>query len=239
MKPNTDLRGRVAVVTGAARSVGLALALQAADRGMMVALADEEEYGLAAAVEQVRTKGVEAIAVHGNLLDSSFVRELARRSAAELGPPWLLCNSPGVSIEVNLWGVINGVQTFAPEMVRRGAGHIVNVVAAELFDLRRGALYVAATNAIVNLSEELHRELDMMGSRVAVTLVCPAHVRTNITDDPENRKPGRSVLCDALLNALPPGEVAEEIFAAVAERRFRVFPNGRPTGPDAAYSGRL
>jgi NAD(P)-dependent dehydrogenase (short-subunit alcohol dehydrogenase family) len=73
MTPNPDLTGRVAVVTGAARGVGLALALHAADRGMMVALADIDEYMLAAAVEQVREKNIKAIAVHTDILDFAAV----------------------------------------------------------------------------------------------------------------------------------------------------------------------
>jgi hypothetical protein len=75
MTSNPDLTGRVAVVTGAARGVGLALALHAADRGMMVALADIDEYMLAAAVEQVREKNVKAIAVHTDMLDFAAVRD--------------------------------------------------------------------------------------------------------------------------------------------------------------------
>ncbi len=111
MKANTDLTGRVAVITGAARGIGLALALHAADKGMRLALADRDEDALIAAVEQVRAKDVAAIAIHGDMFVCDAVRELARRSAAELGPPWLVCNNPGVSIQMNVWGVIHGVQS--------------------------------------------------------------------------------------------------------------------------------
>jgi NAD(P)-dependent dehydrogenase (short-subunit alcohol dehydrogenase family) len=189
MNQNTDLTGRVAVITGAARGVGLALALHAADRGMMVALADIDAYMLAAAVEQVRAKSVKAIAVHADLFELAAVGELARRSADELGAPWLVCSNPDVSIEVNVRGIINGVQAFAPGMVRRGEGHIVNIVAAELFGIRGTAPYVAAMYAMVGLSEALYRELDSMGSRVGVTLVCPELVRTQIVA-PDNQKAG-------------------------------------------------
>jgi NAD(P)-dependent dehydrogenase (short-subunit alcohol dehydrogenase family) len=96
-RPKTHLTDKVAVISGAGRDIGLALALRAADRGMMVALADENAYLLAAALEKVRAKDVEAIAVHSDLLEFAAVCELARRSAAELGPPWLVCDNPGGS----------------------------------------------------------------------------------------------------------------------------------------------
>src|ERR1700730_5703387 len=139
MGPSTDLTGKVAVISGAPHDIGLALALHAADRGMMVALADENEYLLAAALEQVKAKDVEAIAVHSEMLDFAAVGELARRSAAELGPPWLVCNNPNVSIEVTLRGVINGVRVFVPDIVKRDTGPIVNIAAAELFGTCRAA----------------------------------------------------------------------------------------------------
>jgi NAD(P)-dependent dehydrogenase (short-subunit alcohol dehydrogenase family) len=227
MKTNTDLTSRVAVITGAARGIGLALALQAADKGMKVALADKDEHALMAALEQVRAKNVAAIAIHEDMLVLDAVRELARRSAAELGPPWLVCSNPGVSIDVNLRGVINGVQVFAPEMVKRGEGHIVNIAATELFGIRGAAPYVAAVHAIAGLSEELYRELDSMGSEVGVTLVCPEVVETNITDAPDYLKAARYIMRDCSLNTPTPEQIAEEIFDAVARRRFRVFPQRR------------
>lgn len=227
MKTNTDLTGRVAVITGAARGIGLALALHAADKGMKVALADKDEHALMAALEQVRAKNVGAIAIHEDMLILDAVRRLARRSAAELGPPWLVCSNPGVSIDVNLRGVINGVRVFAPDMVRRGEGYIVNIAATELFGTRGAAPYVAAVHAIVGLSEELYRELDSMGSKVGVTLVCPEVVGTNITAARDYGKAGRYMMRDCSLNALTPEQIAEEIFDAVATRRFRVFSQRR------------
>ena len=220
MRPETDLAGKVAVITGAAHDLGLALALYAADRGMMVALADANEHLLGAALEHVKTKGVEAIAVPADTLDFASLNELARRCAAELGPPWLICNNPGVSIEVTLWGVINGVQVFAPGMAERDDGHIVNIAPAEMFGTRRAAVDAAITHAIVGLSESLYRELDSMGSRVGVTLVCPAVGNTSIASVPEYQNSVRPSTRYVPLNSLPPGEVAEQIFAAVVARHF-------------------
>ena len=223
--PQTDLTGKVAVITGAARDLGLALALSAADRGMMVALADENEYLLAAALEEVRTKDVEAIAIPSDTLDFAALSDLARHSATELGPPWLVFNNPGVSIEKTLWGIVNGVQVFAPDMVERDGGHIVNIAAAEVFGTSGSAPDAAITSAIVGLSESLYRELDSRGSRVGVTLVCPELGKTNIASAPNTGNPVAPSLRYVPQNCLPPKELAEQIFAAVDARSFWFRPH--------------
>jgi NAD(P)-dependent dehydrogenase (short-subunit alcohol dehydrogenase family) len=254
MRPRTDLKGKVAVLIGGASGIGLALALRAAEQGMKVALVDAEECLLAAALEQVKPKNVEAIAVHTDIADADAVRTLARRIEAGLGPPWLVCNYSGLSqlgpdrkltpanlkwsIGVNLWGVINGVQVFTPGMVERDAGHIVNIASTDLFGAPGAAPYVATTHAIVGLSESLYRELDAVGSQVGVTVVCPALVNTSVTspsrDRPASHRAGRGVHSrpplarEVPLNVLPPEEFAEQIFAAVTRQRFWLFPY--PTG---------
>jgi NAD(P)-dependent dehydrogenase (short-subunit alcohol dehydrogenase family) len=231
MEPKTHLKGTVAVITGGASGIGLALALRAADEGMQVALADVDERMLDAALEQVRAKDVAAIAVRTDVSDSAAVRTLAGRTEAELGPPWLVCNSSGVSpfgvgrchtpaslksvINENLWGVIHGVQCFAPGMVERGAGHIVNIAFGDLFGIPGAAPYVATMHAIVGLSESLYRELDVMGSQVGVTVVCPAPVNASVTSATHNPSGPR--------NVQPPAELVERIFTAVTTRRFWLF----------------
>jgi NAD(P)-dependent dehydrogenase (short-subunit alcohol dehydrogenase family) len=176
------------------------------------------------------------------MLDLPAVCELARRSAAELGPAWLVCNNPGVGIEVTLWGIINGVQVFAPGMVDRDGGHIVNIAAAEVFGIRGAAPDAAITHAIVGLSESLYRELDSRGSQVGVTLVCPALGNTNIASASEYRDSALPSMRYVPLNSLPPEEVAEQIFAAVAARRFWFRPHmsrlHEMSGPGRASRGR-
>lgn len=252
MRPRTDLKGKVAVMIGGASGIGLALASRAAECGMNVVVADAEEGPLAAALEQVKAKDVRVITVRIDIADADAVRTLARRTEAELGPPWLVCNNSGLSqlgpertltpahlkwsIGMNLWGVINGVQVFTPGMVERDAGHIVNIASTDLFGAPGAAPYVATTHAIVGLSESLYRELDAVGSQVGVTVVCPALVNTSVTNSIRDRRPahrtGRGVHSRPPLAhdvVLPPEAFAEQIFAAVTGRRFWLFPNVRPT----------
>jgi short-subunit dehydrogenase len=112
------------------------------------------------------------------------------------------------------------VQIFAPGMAERDDGHIVNIAATEMFGTRCAAVDAAITHAIVGLSESLYRELDSMGSRVGVTLVCPALGNTNIASAPECRNSLPPATRYVPLHCLPPAEVAEQIFAAVVARCF-------------------
>ena len=143
---------------------------------------------------------------------------------------------------MNLWGVINGVQVFAPHMVERDGGHIVNIAAAEVFGMRGAATDAAITHAIVGLSESLYRELDSMGSRVGVTLVCPALGNTAIASAPKYQSSVPPSMGYVPLNCLPPEEIAEQIVAAVAARSFwscpRTWQGHEMSGPSRALRPR-
>jgi short-subunit dehydrogenase len=125
-----------------------------------------------------------------------------------------------VSIEATLWGLINSAQVFAPDLVERDGGHIVNIATAEVFGIRGAAPDVAITQAIVGLSAALYRELDSMGSRVGVTLVCPELGKTNIVGADEHRNSVAPSMRPVRLSRLPPEELADQIFAAVDARSF-------------------
>lgn len=218
-RPGADLSGKVAVITGGGSEFGLALALLAAHRGMKVALADADSTLLAAAHEILKMTDVETLAECTGQSDRAAIQKLAWRVQQELGPPWLVCNSAAEStIESNLWGVVNGVQVFTPGMVKRGAGHIVNIAAEDLFCIRGAAVDIAVRHAIVSLSESLYRELDLMASPVGVTVVCPSLMDKSLTGISSMPVLAR----EAGLRVVPPEELAGQIFAAVETREFWV-----------------
>ncbi len=221
-RPKADLTGKVAVVTGVGSELGVELALRAAARGMKVALADTNPTVLAAAHETVMATNVETLAECAARFDLAAASSLSRRIEQELGPPWLVCNNAGWTIEANLWGVIAGVEVFTPGMVLRGAGHIVNIASDDLFGLRGAAADIAVKQAIVGLSQRLYCELDSMRSPVGVTLVCPTLTDTNITSPLDSTSPLGS---DGDLRVVPPEELAEQIFAAIETREFWLSPH--------------
>lgn len=207
------------MITGAGSELGLSLALLAAQRGMKVALADADPTLLAAAHEIVKMTDVESLAECTEQSDRAAIHKLAGRVEQELGPPWLVCNSAaGSTIESNLWSVVNGVQVFTPSMAKRGTGRIVNIAAEDLFCIRGPAFDIAVRHAIVGLSESLYRELDSIGSQVAVSVVCPSLTDTSLTGISSMPVLAR----EGSLRLLPQAELAEQIFAAIETREFWV-----------------
>jgi NAD(P)-dependent dehydrogenase (short-subunit alcohol dehydrogenase family) len=145
-----EFQDKVAVVTGAASGIGFALAERFAREGMKVVLADVEVDALARAEAELRGRGATVLAVRTDVRQASEVEALAEKTLAAFGGVHVVCNNAGVLLAkasweytladwewvlgVNLWGVIHGVRTFVPIMLRQGtAGHIVNTASSNGF----------------------------------------------------------------------------------------------------------
>lgn len=199
-----ELRGRVAVVTGAASGIGRGLAERFAHERMKVVLADVEDDALDAAAEALRAAGAEAIAVHTDVSRLADVEALAERTLEAFGAVHVVCNNAGVDtgapfsdismamwhwiLGVNLWGVIHGCHVFLPLLRRQGEGHIVNTssTVTSLGYMPTGGAYVTSKFAINGLTETLYRELAMAGEPIGVSLLIPGPVDTRIPDAERN-----------------------------------------------------
>jgi NAD(P)-dependent dehydrogenase (short-subunit alcohol dehydrogenase family) len=199
------LRDRVAVVTGAASGIGLALAERFAAEGMKVVMADIEAAALEAAGARVRVAAPAVLAVHADVSRFEDVDRLADATYATFGAAHVVCNNAGVAVigavheqtladwqwvmGVNLWGVIHGVHAFLPRMLGAGdEGHIVNTASmAGLTTAPFMSIYDVTKHGVVALSESLYKELELAGAPIGVSVVCPGLINTNIMRSARNR----------------------------------------------------
>ncbi|MFM9367109.1 SDR family NAD(P)-dependent oxidoreductase [Streptomyces sp. Da 82-17] len=202
--------GQVAVVTGAASGIGLALARRFAADGLKVVLADVETAALDKAAAELRATGAD---VHARVVDVSerdSVTELADAAYDTYGAVHVLCNNAGVgsgaegrmwehepndwkwAFAVNVWGVFHGVQAFLPRMLAGGEpGHVVNTSSGDggIAPLPTASVYAVTKAAVVTLTESLYAHLKAEHARVGASVLFPGPhmLRTGLWESHRNR----------------------------------------------------
>ncbi len=249
-----ELKNKVVVITGGASGIGRALADRFAAEGSTIVLADIEPKALEEAAAAVRAGGATVLAVPTDVSKPEQVQALCDRTVAEFGRVDVVCNNAGVAVsgpawehtladwqwvlDVNLWGVIHGVRTFVPVMLRQGGeAHIVNTGSvAGLTSNPFMSIYNVTKHAVVTLSETLHKDLGLLGAPIKVSVLCPGFVQTRIMDAERNRpanlqnatpaehNPQLEGMARAAIAAgLPPAEAAAQVIDAVKHERFYVL----------------
>jgi NAD(P)-dependent dehydrogenase (short-subunit alcohol dehydrogenase family) len=205
--------GQVAVVTGAASGIGLAMARRFAADGLTVVLADVEEAALEKAAGELREEGADVHARVVDVSERSEVLALAEDVYATCGAVHVLCNNAGVgsgaegrmwehdpndwkwAFAVNVWGVFHGVQAFVPRMLAGGEpGHVVNTSSGDggIAPLPTASVYAVTKAAVVTLTESLYAHLKAEHARVGASVLFPGPhmLRTGLWESHRNR-PGR------------------------------------------------
>ena len=195
-----DLKDKVAVITGAGSGIGLALAVQCAQEGMKVVLADIDKKFLRRAMRKMERMGAEFLSVLTDVSKSEDIEALANETLDKFGDIHLLINNAGVGhskytwnytlkdwewqLGVCLFGVAHGVRIFIPIMLKQNTEcHIVNVSSIEGLlpgSGPGGAIYGIAKHGVVSLSETLRNEFELIGSKLKISVVCPGAVITRI-----------------------------------------------------------
>lgn len=230
------LSGKVALVTGASRGIGKAIAIALAARGMKVAVAARGREGLDATVAAARAVGAAAEGFAGDVGDPAFCAALARQAAERLGPIDVLVNNAGVGVfrplcettdeeleaplRVPVLAALALAKACLPSMLARRDGAIVNLTSiGGKIAIPRAAAYTAARFGIAGMTASLREET--RGTGVRVILICPGEVATDYfrenrssTDDlPKSRK---------LFRVLSADDVARATVGALETRRDEV-----------------
>lgn len=189
-----NLNNKLAYVSGAGSGIGRETALVLAKSGCRLAITDICEESLR---ETASLIGESVVFIHRlDVADESAYRQCAGKLIGDIGVPDIVVNNAGVGltgffndysllnwqwiIGINLKGVIHGCHFFAPAMLERGSGQIVNISSGlGLFAAPKMSAYCASKYAVVGLSESLRSEFSTSG--VGVTVICPGIVNTAIT----------------------------------------------------------
>lgn len=221
------------LLTGAARGIGRATALELADKGYRLALLDRNEEGLQTLAESLP----DASRHVGDVTQPDSLRQIVHQIETAMGPidtlvacagvgditrlPDLELDSLRAMVEVNFLGVVNSIAAVLPGMVERKAGHLVGISSVAGYrGLPWMASYSASKAALSTYLESLRPALKRRG--IAITTVCPGFVRTAMTETTPFKKPPPM---------MEPETAARQIVRAVQRRpRNHVFPFGTAVG---------
>ena len=191
-----ELTGRTAIVTGAGRGMGRAVAVRLAAAGASIVVNDLVAGAAQATVEQLISDGGKAIAVAGDVADSTAVESLIGRSTDEYGNINILVNAAGILrrtavfdmdeaewdlvLNVNLKGTFLPSRAVLPSMRRSGWGRIVNFssTAGKTTSTLGGAHYTASKHAVLGLTR--HMAMEEAAHGITVNAVCPGLIDTEM-----------------------------------------------------------
>jgi len=242
-----NLKGKTAVVTGAASGIGRALALGLLQEGARVAAADRDEAGLAETMEMAGQKAEEMKVYPLDVSDRRAFEDFAGQVKKDFNGADIIINNAGVNLDgnflhspledmewifsINFWGVVYGTRAFLPFLLENEESSLVNI--SSLFGLvgvRKQSGYCATKFAVKGFSESMRMEL--AGTGCAVTIVYPGGIKTNIVRNARIKKSDREATSDehekfiAMFDRIAktsPEEAASVIIRGIKKKKSRVL----------------
>jgi 3-oxoacyl-[acyl-carrier protein] reductase len=221
------LKDKVALVTGAARGIGKAIALTLAQEGASVVIADVDEEGIRQVVQEIEARGHRAKAVKVDVSQRQEVQRLVSEAVSTFDKIDILVNNAGIIrrgtfvehnaqewetvLSVNLGGTFNCSQEVVPLMVKQRGGKIINItsIAGKVGDLASAPSYGASKGAMNTFTFSLARELAPYG--INVNAIAPHAIETEMSAEWSDEKRRQIVESIPLKRLGTPEEVAEAV----------------------------
>ncbi|OUS10400.1 hypothetical protein A9Q89_11305 [Gammaproteobacteria bacterium 53_120_T64] len=242
-----DVQGKVAFITGAASGMGLGMARAFSAAGMKVMLGDIQKEPLDAAVAELQGQGRDVAGVVVDVTDRDSVFAAAQATVDAFGKVHVCVNNAGVgadgsaedtseknwrwTIDVNMWGVVWGLQAFMPLIKEHGeGGHVINTASmAGMFSWKNLSAYNASKYAVVAMSETAMAE--HTEDNIGVSVLCPGVVNTNLGTSARNRGEDYGGSTDKkseqmvamLKKGLNPDVVGEQVLEAIIDDQPYIF----------------
>jgi 3-oxoacyl-[acyl-carrier protein] reductase len=222
MPSEHDLRGNVALITGASRGIGFAIAHRLGRMGARISICGRDQAKLVQSASNLRNEGIETLAIPADVSRGDPVSTLVQRTQQELGPIDILVNNAGTGlfgpfhefgeadwnalIDTNLKSVFLVCRAVVPEMIRRQSGHIINISSlAGKNTFANGAIYCASKWGVMGLTGCMAE--DLRGHGIRVSAICPGSVATDFPG--QSGKPSSKIL--------QPEDVAHAVAALVTQ----------------------
>lgn len=195
-----DVKSKVAFITGGASGIGLGMAKAFVNAGMSAVLADirDDHLGEALAYFKSQNRDAQVHALKLDVTDRAAFARAADETESRFGKIHVLCNNAGMGLvgplkllkfadwdwglNVMIGGVVNGLQTMLPRLLKHGeGGHIVNTSSmAAIVPIPQTVIYTTAKGALVSMAESLRAEL--AADNIGISAFCPGPVQTNIRE---------------------------------------------------------
>lgn len=213
------LLGKIAVVTGAGRGIGRAIALKLAEAGANLVLnyrsSEKETEEL---IKEIEAKGVKAVSVKADVSKFDEAEEIIKKAKAEFGKVDILVNNAGITrdgltmrmkeqdfddvISVNLKGAFNCIRHVSPLMVKNKGGRIINISSVVGIVGNPGQInYCAAKAGIIGMTKSAAKELGSRG--ITVNAVAPGFIKSDMTDALSDKQK------EAILSTIPLKRIGE------------------------------
>lgn len=192
-----SLQGKVAVVTGAARGIGKAVAVALAKEGVNVGIIARSEEALQQVVTEIESHGVNAAYAVADVTDLAQVQTAAEKLKAALGLTDILVNNAGVGkfeklvdmdpadfkqiVDVSIMGTFNVSHTIVPQLIEKNAGDVINISSTNgLNGAATSSAYSAAKFGVIGITESLAAEVRR--NNIRVSALTPSTIATDLAD---------------------------------------------------------